>query len=169
MIRPELRAVMLRWREVIAAGGLLVVGLWIAALGGWVLMPLGLCVAALALGWGVVALRRLRFLGGGGAPGVVEVIEGQVGYFGPSFGGFVALSDLSDLRLTVFHGARQWRLQTADGQVLTIPVEAAGAEKLYDAFAALPGIDMAALAAALDQGQTTLPLWRRPGPSLPRH
>ena len=76
---------------------------------------------------------------------MVEVDEGQVGYWGPSFGGFVALADLVEVRLTEFHGTRQWRLRTASGEVLTVPVDAAGAEKLYDAFAALPGIDMAAL------------------------
>lgn len=159
MIRPELRAMAHRWREVIAAGSLAALGLWLIRGGGYVLVPLGLAVMALAAGWGVIALRRIRFLRGIGAPGVVEVDEGQVGYFGPTFGGFVALADLVELRLTVQFGARAWRLRTSDGQVLLIPVEAAGADRLYDAFAALPGIDMAALAAALDHEQPTLPLW----------
>ena len=129
MIRPELRVRLHRWREVIAAGMALAFGLWVAAQGGLVLTPLGLALAALALGWGVVALRRLRFQLAVGAPGIVEVDEGQVGYFGPSFGGFVSLSDLAELRLTEFHGKRQWRLRTLDGQVLSVPIDAAGAER----------------------------------------
>jgi hypothetical protein len=168
MIRPEVRAMLHRWREVIAAGLAGAAGLWIASLGGYVLMPFGLAVAALAGGWAMIALRRIRFLHGIGAPGVVEVDEGQVGYFGPTFGGFVALADLAELRLAEFYGARAWRLKTQDGQVLLIPVDAAGAERLYDAFAALPGIDMARVTAALDHGQPTLPLWRRPAAVLPR-
>jgi hypothetical protein len=168
MIRPEVRAMLHRWREVIAAGLAGAAGLWIASLGGYVLMPFGLAVAALAGGWAMIALRRIRFLHGIGAPGVVEVDEGQVGYFGPTFGGFVALADLAELRLAEFYGARAWRLKTQDGQVLLIPVDAAGAERLYDAFAALPGIDMARVTAALDHGQPTLPLWRRGATPLPR-
>lgn len=168
MIRSEVRAVLHRWREVIAAGAVAAAGLWLLSLGGYVLIPAGAAVTALAAGWAMIALRRIRFLRGVGAPGVVEVDEGQVGYFGPTFGGFVALADLAELRLAEFHGARAWRLKTHDGQVLLIPVDAAGAERLYDAFAALPGIDMARVTAALDHGQATLPLWRRAAAPLPR-
>jgi len=159
MLRPEVRALAHRWREVIAAAGLAVLGLWSMSGGGLVLVPLGAALLALALGWGVIAFRRIRFLRGIGAPGMVEVDEGQVGYFGPTFGGFVALADLVELRLTAHFGTRAWRLKTGDGQVLLIPVDAAGADRLYDAFASLPGIDMAMLAAALDHDQPTLPLW----------
>ncbi|MDW4550173.1 hypothetical protein R5H32_12490 [Defluviimonas sp. D31] len=167
LIRPEVRAQFGRWREVISAAATGLFALWLFWLGGWFLQGLGVIGAALALGWGVIALRRLRFLRSVAAPGVVEVDEGQVGYWGPSFGGFVALADLVEVRLTEFHGTRQWRLRTASGEVLTVPVDAAGAEKLYDAFAALPGIDMAALTAALDRGVETLPLWKRADLSLP--
>ncbi len=167
LIRPEVRALFLRWREVIAALAAGLGALWLMSLGGWLMQGLGGIVLALSLGWGVIALRRVRFLRGVAAPGIVEVDEGQVGYYGPSFGGFVALADLTELRLTEIGGARQWRLRTASGEVLLVPVDAAGAEKLYDAFAALPGIDMAALAAALDRGVGTLPLWKRAGAALP--
>jgi hypothetical protein len=168
MIRPEVRATLRRWREVIAAGLVAALGLWLVMLGGYLLVPLGGAVMILAAGWALIALRRIRFLRGVAAPGVVEVDEGQIGYFGPTFGGFVALAELAELRLAEFHGARAWRLKTQDGQVLLIPVDAAGAERLYDAFAALPGIDMARITAALDHEQATLPLWRRAPAPLPR-
>jgi hypothetical protein len=168
MIRPQVRALARRWREVIAAAILAAFGFWSMSGGGYVLLPLGIAMTSVAAGWGLIALRRVRFLRGVGAPGLVEVDEGQVGYFGPTFGGFVALADLSELRLAEHFGARAWRLKTADGQVLLIPVDAAGADRLYDAFAALPGIDMAALAAALDHGQPTLPLWTRRAARLSR-
>lgn len=167
-LRPEVVAGLARWREVIAAAAALTIGGWLVWLGGWFLMPLGAAVCVLAVAWGLIALRRLRFLRGVAAPGVVEVDEGQIGYFGPTFGGFVALSDLAEVRLAVFHGARHWRLKTTAGEVLLVPVDAAGAEKLYDAFAVLPGIDMARLVAAIDRGVETLPLWTRTRPSLAR-
>ena len=167
LVRPELRALLSRWGEVGAALAAAVAGGLIMRLGGYLFLPVGALVTLLALGWAVTALRRLSFRRTVAAPGVVEVVEGQVGYFGPTFGGFVALADLEDVRLTEFGGRQQWRLRTAGGEVLLIPVDAAGAEKLFDAFATLPGIDMAALAAALDRGAATLPLWRRPRPRLP--
>lgn len=168
-LRPEVVAGLARWREVIASAAALTIGGWLLWLGGWFLMPLGVVVCVLAVAWGLIAVRRLRFLRGVAAPGMVEVDEGQIGYFGPTFGGFVALSDLSEVRLSVLHGARHWRLKTTAGEVLLVPVGAAGAEKLYDAFAVLPGIDMARLAAALDRGAETLPLWRRASASLSRN
>jgi hypothetical protein len=98
---------------------------------------------------------------------VVEVDEGQVGYLGPSFGGYVALPDLVEVRLVTLHGRRLWRLKQADGQTLLIPVDAAGANGLFDAFCSLPGMDMASLLAALEipvrQGRGGLPALRGEG------
>ena len=53
---------------------------------------------------------------------------------------------------------------------LSIPVAAQGADQLFDAFAALPGMDLARLSGALDRAPTGGPaiLWRRAsGPRLP--
>ncbi|MEZ5777353.1 MAG: hypothetical protein R3E44_03230 [Paracoccaceae bacterium] len=166
-VRPELASAFLRWREVAAAVGLGLFGAVLMRAGGWILWPFGGVLALVAAGWAIIALRRMRFVRRVIAPGVVEVDEGQVGYFGPTFGGFVALADLVELRLTDFHGARQWRLRTRSGEILTIPLDAAGAEKLYDAFAALPGIDMAAVTSALGRRTTTPTLWKRHEPMLP--
>ncbi len=149
LIRPEVVAGLRRGREVIAAGVVIFIGLWLAWLGGLVLVPLGLGVAVIGVGWAVQSLRRLRFTQGHDAPGVVEVDEGQVGYFGPGVGGFVGLPDLVELRLVSIRGQRMWRLKQADGQALLIPVDAAGAERLFDAFASLPGMDSGALVTAL--------------------
>ncbi len=160
-LRPDLREAILRRREVIAAGLAGVSGLWLIWLGGYLLIPLGAAMVLLAAGWGLTALRRAMFARPVAAAGIVEVDEGQVGYLGPSFGGYVAMADLADLRLVEVAGQRQWRLKTADGQVLMIPVAAAGAERLFDAFAVLPGIDMAVLARALDGPAGTRALWQR--------
>jgi hypothetical protein len=148
-IRPELLAAAGRGREVI--GGLVVAGfgLWTAMQGGYFLTPLGLVLLALGAAWALTSWRRLRFQQDGEAPGIVRVTEGQVAYFGPRVGGFIGLPDLAELRLLTLRGRRIWKLKQGDGQLLHIPVEAAGAETLFDAFAALPGIDMAALVAAL--------------------
>lgn len=149
MIRPELLDRLRPWRETAAAGAALTSGLWLASLGGILFLPAGLAIAAVAATWAVSALRRMRFAQAVAAPGMVEVDEGQIGYLGPAFGGYVALPDLTELRLLTMGGRRLWRLKQADGQTLLIPVDAAGAERLFDAFASLPGMDSAALLAAL--------------------
>lgn len=148
-LRPELQDALSRWREVIAATALTAFGVWVAAQGGLVLLPLGLGLAALGLGWAVVALRKHRFRQDGDAPGILRVTEAQIAYMGPRIGGFIGLPDLVEIRLLTLRGRRVWKLRQADGQQLHIPVEAAGAEALFDAFAALPGIDTGALVAAL--------------------
>jgi hypothetical protein len=77
------------------------------------------------------------------------VTEAEIAYLGPRIGGFVGLPDLTEVRLLTHRGRRVWKLRAGSGEALHIPVEAAGADALYDAFAGLPGMDMAALLAAL--------------------
>lgn len=179
MIRADLRADLWRWREVIGAGAAAALGLWIASGGGYLLVPVGLLVAALGAGLAVQGWRRLRFAQGGDAPGVVAVDEGQISYMGPQLGGFVSVPELEELRLITLRGRRLWRLRQVDGQALLIPVDAAGAEGLFDVFATLPGMDMAALLAALEPqgdgsgrglvaGEQMVVIWRRTGRGMAR-
>lgn len=155
-IRREVLHGLIRSREVILGGVIAAVGLWLARLGGYFFGPLGLGVMALGVGWAVLAWRRMRFAQTGDAPGMVEVNEGEIAYFGPRLGGTVGVPDLAEIRILSLRGRRVWRLKQGDGQVILIPVEAAGADQLFDAFAALPGMDTAVLVAALaPQGATT--------------
>jgi hypothetical protein len=148
-IRPELLSTAHRWREVIAGAGVAAFGVWTATRGGYFLLPIGLALAALGAGWALGAVRRLRFQQDGEAPGIVRVTEAQIAYYGPRVGGFVGLPDLAEIRLLTLRGRRIWKLKQGDGQLLHIPVESDGADTLFDAFATLPGIDMAAIVAAL--------------------
>ena len=149
LIRPELLAATRRNAELLAALALSAFGLWTATQGGYLLTPLGLALIALGAAWALTAWRRLRFQQEGEAPGLVRVTEAQIAYYGPRVGGFVGLPELAELRLLTLRGRRIWKLKQGDGQLLHIPVESDGAEALFDAFATLPGIDMAALVAAL--------------------
>jgi hypothetical protein len=160
LIRNDILAAAHRWREVIAAGAVALAGAWLMRLGGYLLFPLGALVLGLAAVWAVQAARRLRFVQDVDAPGLVEVDEGQVGYLCPTSGGYVALPDMVELRVIEVHGKRLWRLKQADGQALLIPVAAAGGEKLFDAFAALPGMDMQALVTAAGDGAARV-VWQR--------
>ena len=173
-IRPEVTDLIWRAREVIWASLVVALGLWLIVLGGYLLIPIGLIIGGIGMVLAVTAFRRMRFMQDVDAPGIVELDEAQVGYLGPELGGFLSLQELVELRMLVLRGRRLWRLKQADGQALLIPVDAKGAERLYDAFANLPGMDTAALVAALEP--STLPasaaltlaaetrvVWRRAG------
>lgn len=167
LIRPEVAALLHRWREVIAAVVAGLAALWLMWLGGWLLTGLGVVMLVAVAGYGLTALRRLRFSRPVTAAGVVEVLEGQISYLGPHGGGWVALSELSELAL-VGEGERRWRLRETDGRELEIPAAAAGADQLFDVFAALPGLDARALLRALEMpAMGAQVLWlRRTGPAL---
>ena len=178
-IRPELSAALVRYREALGAGLVVLAGLWLMALGGYVLVPLGLIVAAIGAVLTLTALRRARFAQKVTAPGIVEVDERQISYLAPELGGFVSLDELVEIRLLAIKGRRMWRLKQVDGQALLIPVDAQGAETLFDVFASLPGMDSAALVVALQPAPAqsanlalaaeTRVIWRKhSGPRLAR-
>jgi hypothetical protein len=180
LIRPEVTDLIWRAREVIWGALVVAAGLWLISLGGYALIPLGAVVAGIGLVLATMAFRRMRFAQTVAAPGLVELDEAQVGYLGPEIGGFLSLGELVELRILTLRGRRVWRLKQADGQALLIPVDAKGAERLFDAFATLPGMDSGALVAALQaQGPASdsLPsvaaaemrlIWRRKGEGLVR-
>ena len=58
-IRPEITTAVLRYREALGAGLVVLVGLWLMSLGGYVLVPLGAIVAAIG------AILTLTAVGGG--------------------------------------------------------------------------------------------------------
>ena len=138
-IRPEARAAMMRWREVCVGVAILGLGVW-AAQGYGILawIGYGLCL----LGGVVIftGMQRARFRTGKGGPGVVQVDEGEVMYYGPWWGGSVALRDVSRIELAGGGETAVWRLHQPGQAALVIPTNAEGAEALFDAFATLPGM-----------------------------
>lgn len=170
MIRPELRETLMRHRETLAALAVMALSLWLATRGGWFLAGVGLVCLAVSLGWAVLALRRTRFARPVSEPGMVELDEGRLGYYGAGggvLGGMMALEDLDEIRLLSLRGHQYWRLKSAGGQALLIPVAAQGSEVLFDAFATLPGIDMRVLGAALSSRVAAQSLWQRRRPARP--
>lgn len=163
MIRPEVKQTLSRWQEVLISGGIALFGLWVGTRGGYLLGPLGgaLGLLGLALGWS--AFQRLRFTGHSDGPGLVEVLEGEVRWFGPGIGGGVAVRELASVGLVTVQGLRVWRLVQNDGGLLLVPVNAKGIEKLFDALTSLPGLDAATLIRALDQTVDQPFVWSRHG------
>lgn len=168
MIRPDLRAWIARRSEALVAGAILLAGLWLALRGGWFFAALGGLVLLVGLSLLLGAIRRLPFRRTIDAPGMVEIDEGAVRYYGAAvLGGEIALRDLVEIRLLRLKGRGHWRLRSASGEALLVPVDAAGSEALADAFTALPGLDMGAVSTALahvaDRPDAVRTVWRRPG------
>lgn len=166
MIRPELVQKLQPWAETGAALAAVAFGLWVFSLGGFILWPIGAAIAVASALWALDARRRMRFASNASAPGLVELDEGAIRYLAPDrvLGGQIGLRELAEIRLLRLNNRKHWRLKSEDGQALLIPVDAAGAALLASAFAALPGVDMGRIAAALDsEGPAVQTLWRRPG------
>ncbi|MEM9969567.1 MAG: hypothetical protein AAF762_00495 [Pseudomonadota bacterium] len=159
-VRPEVSAGLWRWREVVAGVAAVCLGAVVATgrigfLGalGWVIVFVGFALI-------VSGVSRGRFRNAGGGRGVVEVDERAVRYLGPEIGGAVALGQISRIAVALPHA---WELTDAAGQRLTIPVDAEGAEALFDAFISLPGMTSATLAeAAAEPPESRRVIWERP-------
>ena len=90
MIRPAAARLVATFLPSVAMAA---AGLWLVRLGGLLLMPLGLVLIGLAAGLALVEWRRRRLGSSGKAgPGMVEVSEGILRYWGAGdLGGEIAL------------------------------------------------------------------------------
>jgi len=168
-IRPEAKLALWRWREVLAAGFVLVLGVsWISGPGG-LLGWLGWLLVLAAMGLAVIGVQRARFRTGAGGPGVVTVDEGQITYLGPLSGGMVATREIERLALDPTQDPAHWVLEQPGMPVLHIPVNAEGAEALFDVFSTLPGLKTEQMLSEL-KGRASHPvvIWEST-PSRPEH
>ncbi|SLN59121.1 hypothetical protein ROJ8625_02982 [Roseivivax jejudonensis] len=159
MIRPGAEAALRRWAETLIGAAVVLVGLlWVPRGGG----ALGWVVAAGGLALAVAGAQRARFGAGGGGPGIVSVTEGRIAYFGPRDGGIADLDAITALTYEPQARPAAWRLDRAADAPLVIPANAEGAERLFDAFAALPGLDTeAVLRARRSAADGPVVIWRR--------
>jgi hypothetical protein len=153
-LRPEAREALSRWREVLVGIGILLLGVYGAAKTHGPLFYLSLLAvpAALALIW--EGIRRARFPGGGDGPGMVEVNERQITYFGPGGGASVSIDALVRVEVVTtdagpFGSDLFWAFHSHGAPPLLVPGDAVGAEGLFDALTALPGVDFGRVTEAM--------------------
>jgi len=160
--RPEVVALLHRWREAIASGIVLALGLWWGFTSFGLLSILGWIVAMVgaALLW--TSAQRARFRPDGGGLGMVEVDERQITYFGPLGGSAASIEALTEVALIPDRaGLPVWRFRSGM-EIVTIPVTAAGTGALFDVLTALPGADIeAAIRASRGHLSETVVIWRR--------
>lgn len=164
LLRPEVVDGLARWHEAL-------VGLLVAALGAWlglgaafwIAKAVGIALFAVGLSLVWLGVRRARFRARRAAPGVVEIVEGRIAYFGPCEGGVVGLSTLE--RLSHDPSEDAWILEAPGSPPLRIPAGALGAERLMDALSALPGMRTGRLVEALGRpaGGQVIVIWQRLG------
>ncbi|MBS1301019.1 hypothetical protein [Loktanella sp. SALINAS62] len=167
LIRPQARAALWRWREVLLAGGLVLLGLWLAQSFG-VVRWLGWTFMVIGAGLAVAGVQRARFRQDGQGPGIVALDERRLVYMGPLTGGAMDVDDLIALELEPMAlPAPHWVLSGAGGQQLEIPVNAEGADQLFDVFASLPGIRTRAVLDVLERTPgARVTVWQKTKPLL---
>ncbi|WP_425043194.1 hypothetical protein [Primorskyibacter sp. S87] len=170
-VRPEASAALWRWREVLTGAAITLLGIsWIIGPGG-LLGLVGWPVLLGGVALAVIGVQRARFRKGGGGPGVVLIDEGEVTYLGPLTGGVIAIDNMQRLTLDPTGSPAHWVLEQPGHPPLMVPVNAEGADGLFDAFAILPGLRTERMLAELNGGAVhPVVIWERQStrPSLAR-
>ena len=167
-LRPEAKAQLWRFRDALMGGGVALLGLYWGLTRFGILSWIGWIMVAGGIIWTLAGLQRARFRQGEDGPGVVQVRERRFAYFGPLDGGVMDVDDLRLLEIDpTSHPSPSWVLTGEGGQRLAIPVNATGAEDLFDVFAALPDIRTEAMLDVLSRTpDARVVIWQRTSPLL---
>ncbi|MCR9274101.1 MULTISPECIES: hypothetical protein [Mameliella] len=162
MIRREAAEALRQWQEALIGLATMALGAyWGFFTGGGLLHWIGYLVILLGVALTVTGVQRGRFRRGGGGPGVVQVVERRVSYFGPLSGGIVDLDALEALSLDPTSEPPVWLLMAPGQPRLEIPLTAKGADQLFDAFATLPGIRTEHMLRQMQEGAAhQVVIWR---------
>ena len=139
-IRPEIVNGFWRWREAIFGGALASIGMYWAVGQQGIMAAVGTSLAIVGALLVFAGIQRTRFRVGTDGPGVVQVHERLVIYYGPLEGGTISVDALDSVALDPANKPATWVLTESSGQTLHIPTNAENAELLFDVFASLEGI-----------------------------
>ena len=157
MIRPEIKAGLWRWREVLFAIALIALGLRWGFVSFGILQWLGWLLGLAGVVMAFAAAQKVRFRPDSDGPGVVTLDERRVTYLGQIDGGVADLDLMVQLDLTP---APAWRLINGDGHFVDIPTNARGVEMLFDVFTALPGMKVEYMLSLMDRSpRGNLTVW----------
>jgi len=171
--RPEAVKPLLRWSETAFYGAATFFGaLWLYNAVSDPLWRWGLIAAVALFGAGMIRAAILSALAAHDdeGPGIVQIDERRIAYFGPEAGGIASINEIHSIDIaapdpSVWIYEARWILRgEGEEAALSIPATAKGAEGLADAFSALPGFEPARAIAALHaQEGARSTIWRRPG------
>ncbi|MBD3676823.1 MAG: hypothetical protein HUJ27_00285 [Rhodobacteraceae bacterium] len=142
MIRPELMQSIRRCREALIGALIAGLGIFWAVASYGILQIVGMSLTIVGALVVFAGIQRMRFRTGGDGPGIVQVVEGQITYFGPLDGGSVSVDAIERIELEPKSvPSPEWILIEANTPPLHIPINASGSEVLFDVFARLEGLD----------------------------
>lgn len=155
-IRPPVAVHFTKWREAYFVAFLLILGVWFFLRGmatfNLVFQALGLVISLVGIILLRTTIQRIRFRRKQKAPGMVDVNEREISYFGPLHGKTISLESLHKIELRESEAyAAIWVLHHTDGDPMIVPTTAKGADDLFDAFTSLSGVKMDVLVAALNK------------------
>lgn len=165
-VRAEARRAIARWREALLGAVVAAIGLWLMLISYGLVFWISVAILLAGIAMAAAGIQRGRFRTLAGGPGVVRIDEGQIGYFGPFTGGAVALSEITRLTLDPKLTPPSWKLSQIGQPDLLIPLNAEGADALFDVFAALPGISTSKLVAQVQRATSgqqgaAVTIWHR--------
>ena len=161
-IRPEAISSLRKCRSFILAGLFVTAGLFIVftsygttRIAGCIFLVVGGLV-------GHDAYRRFKFPAGEGGAGVVDVDERRVSYLSAEGGMSISMDTLERIELhRNTKGRITWVFYGPEG-LLSVPGDAEGTDKLFDALVALPSVNYTqAQAATQGKGPDLFLIWRR--------
>lgn len=163
-VRPGAKSLILRWREALTGAGVMLLGVyWSFGVTPGLLTWVGYLGVLLGAALLFTGLQKGRARIGGGGPGIVQVVERRIGYFGPLNGGVVDVESMTSLSFEPTEFPPHWVITHENGPALHIPANAEGADVLFDVFSSLPGLSPGRIASVLQQENTrAVVLWRRP-------
>ncbi len=164
-IRPEAKATLWRFREVILALFVFSLGLWLVLIGFGVVPWVGVALIIASAVLLIAGLQRARFRQGDDGPGLVQITERRLAYFGPLNGGVIDVVDIVSLQFDPSgHPAPYWVLTGPENREIAVPITAKGAEALFDTFSLLPGMRTERLLNVLDHPpDQRVVIWARQG------
>ena len=163
MIRPQAQQSLWLWREVLVGALLFALGAWWFFTSFGIMVWLSVIISIVGVVISVLGYQRAKFFTGSDGPGVVEIQEGQISYLGPITGGALAYSDLTKVELISVSHKRHWRLSHTGGLAVIIPVDAQGADQLFDVFASLSGVQTSKMLSALgSNSELPIIIWSIP-------
>ena len=161
-IRPEAIGSLNKYRGFILASFIVTMGIFIISISFGATRIMG--VFSLVLGGliGHDAYRRFKFPSGKGGAGLVDVDERCVSYLSAEGGMSISMDTLD--RIEVHRNAKgriNWVFYGPEG-ILSVPGDAEGTSKLFDALVALPGVNYTqAEAATHGKGPDLFLIWQR--------
>ncbi|GHA58016.1 hypothetical protein GCM10008927_24750 [Amylibacter ulvae] len=166
-IRPELREILLQWREVILLVAIMLVSLVFFATGGTLVRIITLGLFVIGAGFLYPAIRQARTAVSNQSVGVVEISERRIRYLSPDMGAEISANELMSVEIESrdVNSPMEdvaWIFRDKHGYTMRIPSGAEGARGLLDAISSLPGADLDAVVRAMGYPQKALfTIWKK--------